>query len=898
MVKSTKIKARTVRAGNKSNISTRKTLTKLNNKAILETATTTPSNKELKRNNLVRVRNCIVRIKRLKLNARDPTTYDVNKTLTAAQSKDGNKENRDDAHAGSYSLQSGSLQGMGKEPENADRRNFKLIVTDKKNVDRRTNSLSNCQSTQHSDFSIKHCRVRILRFANKQLENPPPVQLADAGKKHLSDEPLRNCTQHQDFSIKPCRVRLRRCSTVQDIAKKQLENLPPARFADVGKKHLGNKPARNCPQHQGTVTVASQERILRDANIQDTRQNGKEKLNMPQRMPRFFHRDQPPARTRSSVTRQVYDFLSQTQIEDDEKPDPAADIIKNMIEDGRACAMTRSKTGKTRARAVRKKVRPVGKRKQCSVRNIGGKDPIIAHESEQPHLSPICEEQNNLRLDIAPGQVETPVQLPPTTAVAHKTFVEGAYSPLARSLMLNQTKAQQFTDRRLELLHMAKKCISTPLNGRSNTALDATTTIFSPVLGNSDTRQMSPLLSAATPSGVSSPWRVPDETPLPNTFEFGLNTSQLPSYSSDFIRKRHVYLPGDPECSVPIEQDISSVGNDSDRENVPPSAAATETSTGPQSLTTIEPVDNNENVTNLVQLPNPRRALKYRSPLKDINILDVVVLPSWKKNVQQKNNTPTKESLSSNQQQEFNSNIPGQQTSKNPTKESQTRYEQQELNSYSPEHQCARDKQEQQRQGCDLFGFEDFLSEEDEICVREPNQSVTKSCTDTTLHEKLQRLKNLRPAQQELPQVSQAPMRHAYDDLNAREPRQRNIKDMLCSTMIGKESTNESIALFKDIEPETTFDEKKPRRTYVVEKPKRKRKQRVRVLFIDSDSSENEDEANEHGSKNNSDELPKRAMPPQKRTRRDAEHEAKLQQFITSFNQECSEVEKFPLIIE
>lgn len=84
----------------------------------------------------------------------------------------------------------------------------------------------------------------------------------------------------------------------------------------------------------------------------------------------------------------------------------------------------------------------------------------------------------------------------------------------------------------------------------------------------------------------------------------------------------------------------------------------------------------------------------------------------------------------------------------------------------------------------------------------------------------------------------------------------------------------------------------------MVEKPKRKRKQRVRVLFIDSDSSENEDEANEHGSKNNSDELPKRAMPPQKRTRRDAEHEAKLQQFITSFNQECSEVEKFPLIIE
>ncbi|TDG42933.1 hypothetical protein AWZ03_010638 [Drosophila navojoa] len=779
---------------------------------------------------------------------------------------------------------------MGKASENADRRNVKLKATDKTQA----KSLSKSQSTQHSDFPIKPCRVRILRFANKQLEKSQSDQFADAGKKHRDDKSVKNFTLHEDYSIKPCRVRIRRCSTVQDIAKKQLENQPPARFEDIGRKRLDEKPAGNCPQHQGNVTVTRRERIIRDANVQETCQNEQKKLIMPQRVPRFFHRDQPPTRTRSSVTRQVYDFLSQSQIEDDEKPDPAADIIKNMIENGRACAMTRSKTGKTRARAVRKKVRPVGKRKQCSIRNVDGKEPIIAQETEQPHLSPICEEQNNVRVDIVPEQVDKPVQLLPTTAVAHKTVVEGAYSPLARSLMLNQTKAQQFTERRLELLQMAKKCVSTPLNGRSHTALDANSTILSPVLGNSGTRQMSPLTATATPSGVSSPWRVPDETPLPNTFEFGLNTSQLPSYSSDFIRKRHVYLPGDPECSASIEQDISAVGNDSNGENVPPPAEVEETSTGPQSLT-IDDQDI-ENVENLVQLPNPRRALQYRSPLKDINILDVVVLPSWKKNVQQTNRTPIKELLSSNQRQEFNSNCPGQETSKNPIEKSMSRNELQEVN--SPGHQCARDNQQQQRQRCDLFGFEDFLSEEDEVCDRDPNQIVTKSCADTTLHEKLQRLKKLRPAQQELPQVSQAPMRHAYDDLNAREPRQRNIKDMLCSTMIAKEPTNESLALFKDFEPETTFDEKKPRRTYVVEKPKRKRKQRVRVLFVDSDSSENEDEANEHSSKNNSDELPKRAMPPQKRTRRDAEHEAKLQQFITSFNQECSEVEKFPLIIE
>jgi len=61
---------------------------------------------------------------------------------------------------------------------------------------------------------------------------------------------------------------------------------------------------------------------------------------------RFFHRDQPPTRSRSSVTRNVYEFLSESQVDDnfsDQRKDPAADIIKQMIEDGRACAMTHKK---------------------------------------------------------------------------------------------------------------------------------------------------------------------------------------------------------------------------------------------------------------------------------------------------------------------------------------------------------------------------------------------------------------------------------------------------------------------------------------------------------------------------------------------------------------------------
>lgn len=89
-----------------------------------------------------------------------------------------------------------------------------------------------------------------------------------------------------------------------------------------------------------------------------------------------------------------------------------------------------------------------------------------------------------------------------------------------------------------------------------------------------------------------------------------------------------------------------------------------------------------------------------------------------------------------------------------------------------------------------------------------------------------------------------------------------------------------------------SYSLQKPRRTYVRERPKRKRKQRVHVLFVETDSSGSED--NEQDSHDKSNESPRKV----KRARRDVEHEAKLKQFITSFNHECEEVEKFPLVIE
>ncbi|KAH8311405.1 hypothetical protein KR044_006132, partial [Drosophila immigrans] len=626
----------------------------------------------------------------------------------------------------------------------------------------------------------------------------------------------------------------------------------------------------------------------------------------PKAAHRFFHRDQPPTRTRSSVTRNVYDFLSESQIDDtasNQRKDAAADIIKKMVAEGRVCAIMRSKTGKTRARYVRKKVRPVGKRKQCSLKSTTVKDNVELppfHIDARP-LSPIYEpeqDEEDNHSDAAPVIIEaadqvhtTQQQQEPQKRIStnkSKSTMEGAYSPLARSLLLNQTNhhnAQNSLERRRQLLQVARKYYSTPMNRKNVTSQNDQT--FSPIPHQSENQPRPQITVVSSPSGGSSPWRVPDEVPLPNTFMFGFNTSQLPSYSSDYIRRKHVYVPDDSNerieenndtyNRVTNERSIDSAANDSNGENVPPV------------IQSVNPPDNslektapsmelsgqeNENDENFVQLPNPRRTLQQRTPLKDINILDVVVLPSWK-NKMQLPKTPNRENVVRNEVH-FEDSI-------------------RKTVGKSPRQQLGVQAERKSQSARSLFGFEEFLNEDEQ---RE--NSVQPVNTNITLIDKMQRLKGFRPTDRELPQLSKAPLRYDYDDLTAQTPKQRNIKEMLCSTMIATPPpalpADESRELFKDVDPEVTFDENKPRRTYVRERPKRKRKQRVHVLFIETDSSDSED--NEQDSNDKSADSPRKAAPQKKRVRRDVEHDAKLRQFISSFNQECEEVEKFPLIIE
>lgn len=762
----------------------------------------------------------------------------------------------------------------------------------------------NKSSSDANIFRIRKCVVKIKRVklpinintASKKADTPYSLR---ARKELCNDVNKTPFNAQSSIALNPCDATVfepSRNSTMCLFKRPAVATTTPCK---VRIRRIGTNPSA----------------------VTDLQIPGEKEKATSKREHRFFHRDQPPTRSRSSVTRNVYEFLSESQVDDnfsDQRKDPAADIIKQMIEDGRACAMTHKK-GKTRARPVRKKVRPVGRRKKCSLRNKAVTDqaelppyierplsPIYEPEPESDDGGNHADEALNI---IVPVQVHPPQNMSPNP---HNSMIEGSYSPLARSLLLNQTKTQnpQYSiERRRQLLNMARKFYSTPLNNKNTSARDNSMT-FSSTLHQSDNRQIEPAAVVTSPSGGSSPWRVPDEVPMPNTFVFGLNTSQLPSYSSDYIRKRHVYVPDEPVpvtepiqgnnesiCPALEDQSIASAANDSNGENVPPPS---ESLCEPALEKTVLSLggQENENEENFVQLPNPRRTLQQRTPLKDINILDVVILPSWKNNLPLPK-TPIKENMARNHVHFDDSTentiirSPQQQKSKQPEKshKSPQNYHyfedsiQNSLNK-SPQHQVR-----QKKSPGNLFGFEEFLTDDDM-----ENSSRVPINQNTTLVEKLQRLKGLRPKEKELPQISKAAMRFDYDDLTAGTPKQRNIKEMLCSTMVATPlptlDVNESTDLFKDLDPEVTFDEKKPRRTYVRERPKRKRK-RVHVLFIDSDSSESDD-----NEQDKSDTSPGKAVPVKKRVRRDLVHEAKLQEYITSFNQECEEVEKFPLIVE
>lgn len=459
------------------------------------------------------------------------------------------------------------------------------------------------------------------------------------------------------------------------------------------------------------------------------------------------------------------------------------------------------------------------------------------------------------------------------------------FSQLARSVLLQETRKveniykKNFTEQR-RLLEAARKFVSTPAANRQSR--DLPTSDLSPIKFPSlQNRPVCP-----------SPWRINDDSHLPPVFNFTKNMSCLPTFSSDYIpptpkkNKSKDSQTNDSNITLPMpiitrQEKSSTVSrntansipsgqlqntleseNNSNVENMPPTA-----------LTVMNNAEN-ASIFNLRQLPNPRRTLGTRSPLKAINIIDVVSLPSWKKTT---NDEVNKEAVST----------------------------------------VTGDVAQNDKSNEDLFGFEEFLDhnsgdgEPKKIDV----ESLNRQSVKRNLRNKLKDLQKWRPVNSTYNNKSVSAKTSDVFDNNG--PKQRLINEMLCSTMINdlndgktkRQQNNETLNdisicdnekatqpletdFFNDYEPETTFQKKTTLRTYV-RPAKRKRKTRKNfVMFKDSEesNSDSEEEELEHINEE------------PKKKRHEAHGNAKMstemESFVNEFNSMCKDVENYELLVE
>ncbi|XP_053946652.1 protein dalmatian isoform X2 [Anastrepha ludens] len=611
---------------------------------------------------------------------------------------------------------------------------------------------------------------------------------------------------------------------------------------------------------------------------------------------KFFHRSpktQPHSNKLPAESENIFEFLSQsdtsnTQI--DKCKDPAADIIKKMISDGKVRVAVNNKgTGRPILKRCQRKNR---RKKQIGRKNKASQEKDSSKKTVAPTIKDgvlESEVHNNYDNDDDNGSQNLNDHLSYSAtkdAGADEHVSDGGFSRLARSVLLQQTKKYENTHiktlaEKRRLLEVARKFVSTPASNRMK--------------GNLATADISPIQAPSMQGRpvCPSPWRIDEDLHLPSVFNFTKNTSYLPTFSSD-------YIPATPkknksnnssqlcnETNVPIEKspvtkqanltnipnnitssDSSgclqgSRGNDSNAENMPPTEV-----TPARNLS-----NNDENAVIFNELPNPRRTLKYRTPLKAINVIEVINLPPWKK--------PT------------NSDGQNEKNVKTVTFDS--------------------NKDDETQNADDLFGFEEFLdqsSDNDEVS-NAANKTVAKRIsTKRNLRKKLKELKKWRPKDtvRDTSNASEKPP-FVFNE-NGDRPKQRLIKEMLCSTMInqmhdkrpGKDERIEcnreegdvqpiETDFFNDYEPEDSF-QKKPQRTYA--RPVKRKRKAVKnfVMFLDSEESNSDSEKDEHKQK-------KRVQKKKRQAAHDEpEVNPQLESFVSEFNSMCKEVENYELLVE
>ncbi|XP_013111790.2 MATH and LRR domain-containing protein PFE0570w isoform X1 [Stomoxys calcitrans] len=675
---------------------------------------------------------------------------------------------------------------------------------------------------------------------------------------------------------------------------------------------------------------------------------------------------------RSSQARRekVYEFLSQSQTSESEsgngskiqtKPvDPMADVIKKLISQGKVAVATNQKgKGKPKLKPTKPK-RVTNKNKQKKITpsaNIKNKEVVLMPPPSPP--APINKSKESIDADneenydrddfdhfmeddddINPdvnynfNEPAQPGQKPQQNHVVAEQ--EGTFSNLARSVLISQAErndAQRLKAQRL--LAMAKKLISTPKNPKMPSPQAAINSDLSPIAPPTGLR----------PPTKPSPWRVNEDAYLPRVFNFSRSSGNLPSFSSDYIpptpkketlknkvlqalrnnssmnpnqTEQNSFIPAvQSHTSTPLvvnnrhssgdEGVLSSFSsNDSNGENNPPPV--------PPNMGS----DKNANIFDLKQLPNPRRTLTYRSPLKAINILEVVHLPPI---TDMNDLSKEKSHVDMFGFEEFADN---DTSFKTPQKVKQKNLRKgREAQKKSPDR--------------DLFGFEEFLSQT-EASSQEAAATPQKETFTNKINEKLQGLRKLRPDTSELEiNFASGKDKPKFPEL-FRDPGdvakpQKTIKQMLCSTMVEQPSTSKRALeelnlrkqamfqcpptreitadiseIFKDVEPETTFNEQDPHRTYV--RPY-KRKRRLRdnklVFVLESDESDIEDLYSPEKKKkkdkkkrelNKSHETDTSSEHPPNKKKRRAKENPELKTFVEEFQEMCKDVESYQLIVE
>lgn len=759
------------------------------------------------------------------------------------------------------------------------RKNFRKLSLAKsidivKNSNRKeTTEVSNALTKSSADKELnaltKNKQLAINQIASLSLKAPIQKLEENKANESVPFNPVRNSTlldidstrakERTSSNRETSRQALKDRSSFQNFANKsdEIENFLNS-LEDEGEVNENNKERQPGETSQNiSFNNNKTNKFFNHKKQEDTTKNFKENSKASEVI---GSRQALKRRSTRANRDNVYEFLSQSQTSDSDSAkhaDPAADIVRKLITEGKVQVATNCKgKGKPKFKpSVRpkNKIKPTAFKKLNQLKNTrrikkvtfveNGNAGVVEDQFDNDHFDNDYLDNHHLNndeqivnfghdMENETRNIGSSSNLHNNENVVHEQ--EGTFSSLARTVLIKEANSKR--QKQSELLEKVRNIISTPKNKKTALHHADLQTDFSPI--------------AMPPS----PWRVNEEAYLPKLFNFSRSSGNLPSFSSDFIpstpRKEKLKFLNDSNPTAITREtprtkrttDTSAVlscltntaenvqhqlsnlsepskissfsSNDSNAENMPPSKL------------TCNIQNENVRIFDSKEHPNPRRALKNRSPLKAINILDIVHLPNLKllnkpastdaMGVQQEEMFGFEENLDeSNQLDRSNESISTQRQNDNSKN----------VINYTEEN---------------LFGFEEYLSQSVNSTQESYKFDNNETDNNQSIQVKLHSLRKFKPTasdlQNNLKQNSKYKMKEVpiFVDGAPQEfgRKQKSIKEMLCSTMLdvqpstSKEALNrlnkdrlktakqqifgqeENLSeLFTDPDPETTFNE-------------------------------------------------------------------------------------------